>query len=87
VALEGRTMLTVTPLLGLPGMNINYGCPYEPSDTITASGPGQVVELVNVAMTVIDKTIGARFSTQSLSSSLNKRNGTIDTELSVTQTS
>jgi fibronectin type 3 domain-containing protein len=61
-----RALLAVTPLLGVAGMTINDGGPVEPPDTIVASGPLQLVELVNTAISVMNKTSGTRLSTQSL---------------------
>src|SRR5437763_12687388 len=66
--LEERNLLSVslgTNFAGMGSNNTSCGC--EPPDTIAASGPNQVVELVNTAIRISDKA-GNTISTQELSS-------------------
>lgn len=66
--LEDRVAPTVSVLHSFAGMNFNdTASGGEPPDTIVAAGPNHVVELVNTAIRVYDKT-GSVLSTQEPSS-------------------
>src|SRR5436190_23057172 len=66
--LEDRVVPTVSVLHSFAGMNFNdTASAGEPPDTIVAAGPNHVVELVNTAIRVYNKT-GGILSTQELSS-------------------
>src|SRR5258708_38537192 len=55
--LEERTTPSVTLGVSFDGMNTtNNSCNCQPPDTIAAAGPNHVVELVNTAIEVFNKT-------------------------------
>src|SRR5438046_1102968 len=65
--LEGRVVPTVSVLQSFAGMNFNdTASGGEPPDTILAAGPNHVVELVNTAIRIYDKS-GGILSTRELS--------------------
>src|SRR5436305_7281911 len=55
--LEDRVTPSVTLGVSVDGMNTtNNSCNCQPPDTITAAGPNHVVEMVNTAIEVFDKS-------------------------------
>jgi hypothetical protein len=55
--LEERTVMSVTVGVSVDGMNTtNNSCGCQPPDTIAAAGPNHVVEMVNTAIEVFDKS-------------------------------
>lgn len=66
--LEDRTLLSVTLVQGIDGINSDYGpaTQVEPPDTSAAAGPSYVVEAVNSQISYFDKTTGAQAFTSSL---------------------
>jgi hypothetical protein len=66
--LEDRAVPSITLGTNVPGLNYNTSsCNCEPPDPIAAAGPNHVVEMVNTAIQISDKT-GHVLSTQSLAS-------------------
>jgi hypothetical protein len=64
--LESRTLLSVTVGVSVDGMNTtNNFCNCQPPDTIAAAGPNHVVEMVNTAIEVFNKSGAVTSSPQS----------------------
>jgi hypothetical protein len=75
--MEDRTVMSVVVGVGVDGMNTsNNSCNCQPPDTIAAAGPSHVVEMVNTAIEVFDKSGHVTSSPEStLNFFSNHRNG------------
>ena len=66
--LEDRSLPSVTLGASFDGMSVNdTTCNCQPPDTIAAVGPNHVIEMVNTAIRIIDKTTHTTQSTTELS--------------------
>src|SRR6516225_11849027 len=66
-ALEDRTTPSVTVGASVDGMNTtNNSCNCQPPDTIAAAGPNHIVELVNTAIEVFNKSGAVTSAPESL---------------------
>jgi hypothetical protein len=73
--LEDRTVPSVTVGVSVDGMNTtNNSCNCQPPDTIVAAGPNHVVELVNTAIEVFNKSGVVTSAPESLATFFSPKN-------------